>query len=188
MKHQIDSDGYVLVFIPDHHRAYKSGPFKGYVAEHIVVAEKMLGRSLHAQECVHHLDRDKVHNVHTNLLVLENSQHVKLHSWLDKNFVTKKPEFYNRITKSFSKTSANENEYTRCKVCGIAISTEQTYCSTECCAIGRRRKERPDSDSLGKDIVTMPMVKVAEKYGVSDNAIRKWCRTLGIPCKLCEIK
>lgn len=192
MKHQIDTDGYVLVFIPDHPRAYKSGSLKGYVAEHIVVAEKMLKRSLTDTEIVHHLDRDRQHNAHTNLLVLaDNSQHSKLHGWMDKHFIVKKPEFYNRITDKFGnpsnvmKTKAKTNQ---CEICGAAIFEKYRYCSAECSSIGKRQADRPDSDQLGRDIISMPMVKVGEKYGVSDNAIRKWCRSMGIPCKLTEIK
>lgn len=188
MEHQIDTDGYVLVFMPEHPRAYKSGSLKGYVAEHIVVAEKMLNRSLTDAERVHHLDRDRQHNDHKNLLVLENDQHSKLHGWLDKHFIVKKPEFYNRITKKFSGQPTEDNQRNCCAICGNPIAQDQKYCSHECDAIGRRQAIRPDSDQLGRDIVSMTMTKVGEKYGVSDNAIRKWCRSLGIPCKLHEIK
>ena len=187
MKYQVDTDGYVLVFMPEHPRAYKSGSLKGYVAEHIVVAERMIHRPLAPEETVHHLDQDKAHNDHTNLLVLENSQHIKLHHWMDRNFIVKKPEIYNKFTKKFSKQATTEKS-AECVVCGTGIPTGQKYCSPECSAIGRRQAARPDLDQLGKDITSMPVLKVGEKYGVSDNAIRKWCRVLGLPHKLQEIK
>lgn len=136
---------------------------------------------------MHHLDRDKTHNDHTNLLVLENAQHAKLHHWIDRNFIVKKPEIYNAIAKKFLKQSAVE-ETVCCAVCGVNIPSNQKYCSPECNAIGKRQADRPDLDQLGKDITSMTMLKVGEKYGVSDNAIRKWCRSLGLPCKLQEIK
>lgn len=43
-----------------------------------------------------------------------------------------------------------------------------------------RPSRRPPKEQLITDISTMPMTKVGEKYGVSDNAVRKWCRTYDI--------
>ena len=58
----------------------------------------------------------------------------------------------------------------------------------ECSRIGQRKiPNRPDLDQLGKDVISMPMTKIGEKYGVSDNAVRKWCTALGLPFKKAEI-
>src|SRR5438105_4435133 len=46
--------GYVMIWAPDHPRAVGSGG--RYVFEHIIVMEKMLGRSLRPEETVHHLN------------------------------------------------------------------------------------------------------------------------------------
>lgn len=54
-----------------------------YVYEHILIAEKMLGRSLKKREVVHHLDLDKSNNRLANLLVLSKSMHAKLHQWIN---------------------------------------------------------------------------------------------------------
>jgi len=34
----------------------------------------------------------------------------------------------------------------------------------------------------------MPFTQIANKYGVSDNAIRKWCKAYNLPTKKSEIK
>lgn len=34
----------------------------------------------------------------------------------------------------------------------------------------------------------MPMKQVGEKFGISDNSVRKWCVKLGLPSKVTEIK
>lgn len=69
------SAGYLLAWAPEHPRASR-----GRVLEHILVAEKMLGRSLQDDEQVHHKDRDKKNNDPGNLLVLTASEHTRLHS------------------------------------------------------------------------------------------------------------
>jgi len=43
--------GYLMVRIPEHPRASRNN---GYVFEHILVAEELLGRYLHPSETVHH--------------------------------------------------------------------------------------------------------------------------------------
>jgi hypothetical protein len=47
---------------------------------------------------------------------------------------------------------------------------------------------KPERDQLKEDIRTLPMVQVGKKYFVSDNAVRKWCKTYNLPSKVSEIK
>ena len=54
----------------------------GYVLEHIVVAEKKIGRCLFKNECVHHKNGNKSDNRIENIEVLTVSDHSKLHSRL----------------------------------------------------------------------------------------------------------
>jgi len=78
-KHQ----GYWMVLKPEHPRAHKSG----YVFEHIIIAEKMLGRPLKFyginhkdNEVVHHIDCDKSNNNQENLYICTNSNHKNIHN------------------------------------------------------------------------------------------------------------
>ncbi len=52
---------------------------KGYVAEHRLVMEELLGRYLSSSEVVHHIDGDKLNNSPINLEVMSNSQHISFH-------------------------------------------------------------------------------------------------------------
>jgi hypothetical protein len=73
-----DCDGYVrLNSMWDHPRANPAGQ----VYEHIVVAEKMIGRSVAPYEIVHHLDGNKQNNHPDNLDILSSTaEHNKIHN------------------------------------------------------------------------------------------------------------
>ena len=43
-------------------------------------------------------------------------------------------------------------------------------------------------EELKNLIRTTPFTKIGEKYGVSDNTIRKWCDKYNLPRKAAEIK
>lgn len=55
----------------------------GYVFEYRLVAAAVLGRMLTADEHVHHIDLDETNNTPTNLVVVNNSEHKRIH-WLIK--------------------------------------------------------------------------------------------------------
>jgi hypothetical protein len=61
----VDPRGYVLIRFPSHHRA----DVRGYVYEHVLVAENMIGRQLRKGEQVRHCDRDPGNNDHANLKI-----------------------------------------------------------------------------------------------------------------------
>lgn len=69
----LNHGGYVKVYQPDHPRA-KSG----WVLEHRLVAERILGRYLGTDEHVHHINGDKQDNQPENLEVMNASAHSSL--------------------------------------------------------------------------------------------------------------
>jgi hypothetical protein len=73
---QASGHGYVRVHVPNHPRASK----KGTVYEHILLAERALGRYLPDGAEVHHVDEDKSHNVGGNLVICQDrGYHLLLH-------------------------------------------------------------------------------------------------------------
>lgn len=70
---RIRSDGYVYLWIPGHPRSCKN-----YVMEHLVVAEKALGKPLPPKAEVHHIDLKRDHNENNNLVVCQDSAYHKL--------------------------------------------------------------------------------------------------------------
>jgi hypothetical protein len=51
--------------------------------EHRDIVESILGRKLHTNEVIHHLDDNTKNNELTNLIVLSRGKHASLHSFLD---------------------------------------------------------------------------------------------------------
>lgn len=69
-------DGYIYRYSPNHPHATK----KGYVAEHRLVMESIIGRFLLPTESVHHIDGNKENNSPENLMLMKSeSEHRKLH-------------------------------------------------------------------------------------------------------------
>lgn len=77
------------------------------------------------------------------------------------------------------KPAPREPKY--CTGCAKQINFRNTQCNAcrakELYETGAKRMvERPSHAQLLSDIQQMSMVKVGKKYGVSDNAVRKWLR------------
>lgn len=77
-------NGYVRIKMPEHPRAGANG----YVWEHIVVAEKKIGRGLKyfgksdpRNEEVHHKDDDKTNNNPDNLEIMSSAEKHARHEW-----------------------------------------------------------------------------------------------------------
>lgn len=49
-------------------------------------------------------------------------------------------------------------------------------------------KDRPSREELKDLIKNYPFTTISSKYGVSDNAVRKWCKSYGLPFKSFEIR
>ena len=74
-----------------------------------------------------------------------------------------------------------------CKDCGKIISDKANYC-VDCFAKNRETVKRPTRERLKDLIRTTPFTTIAKQYGVSDNAIRKWCKKENLPSTVFEIK
>lgn len=138
----------------------------GWVYYHRHVASIKIGRWLTKKDHVHHKDGNKENNLPENLEVLTHQEHSKLH-W---------PQKLSRLIV--------------CPVCGSVKQNKQSkykiYCSGYCrnLAIGYQT-EKPDQktkiiwptkDEMEKFLSELSMVKIGKKLGVSDVAVKKFCR------------
>lgn len=157
-------NGYRVLYRPDHPTSMTSDNWKGWVYEHIYIVEKYNNIVLKDNEVVHHLDGIKDNNRLSNLVVLDNAAHVKIHEWLNKNI-------------PFGTLS---NEIKHCKVCGETLQFKQKIgCCLEHGDIARRQTDRPSEKQLIELLKYNSYTHVANLYGVSDNAVRKWVKKYG---------
>lgn len=77
----------------------------------------------------------------------------------------------------------------QCLQCGTSISGAgiSGLCAS-CSAIQRRTVIRPEKDVLLQELLATSFTAVGKKYGVSDNAVRKWCKNYGMPTTKKELK
>lgn len=72
-----------------------------------------------------------------------------------------------------------EMDKIKCTVCNkvfIPKTKKQNHCSKKCNGYHLRKTERPEKEVLTKEIEELGYSAVGRKYGVSDNAVRKWLK------------
>ena len=165
---------YLCEFSPGHPRATK----EGYVRTHILVAEKKLGRYLKSEECVHHIDENKYNNHPDNLKVFKTvADHSAFHKGIDA--VCDNGVWY------CPNKRVNHKEL--CSVCGTNYKDAKAHMCIKCFNklnnkfIKDTNIERPSREILKSQIRNENFVQIGKKYGVSDNAVRKWCKFYGLP-------
>lgn len=114
-------NGYRVVYMPSHVSAMTSSNWKGWVYEHIVVAEDMMGRRLSSDEVVHHLNMIRDDNRPDNLLVMTRSQHTKLHSWINAGAPGVKTSGKNGVNSGKAKVKVPSH----CKICDAVLTRRQ---------------------------------------------------------------
>lgn len=159
MEFKLDTGtGYLYCYNPEHYCANRAGK----VMEHVYVMAEALNRKLLSYECVHHIDRDKTNNHISNLKLMTIEAHSKLHQMEDNGV--------QYVTRS-------------CITCKstfeVTTKSDQKYCSASC-ASKNREKFSISKEDLEILVWSMPTTRVAESLGISDVAVAKRCKKLGV--------
>ena len=126
---------------------------------------------------IHHIDGNCLNNVEENLKVLCPNCHSLTNNYKSLN---KNSQYTNRTVsrKNYCIDCHKEIGQTslRCRECNDKIK----IIPLEEMSLTR--------EELKQLIRTTPFTRIGEIYGVTDNAIRKWCDKFGLPRKVSEIK
>ena len=162
-----------MIYKPNHHMAFSNG----CVYEHILKAEEKLERKLVPGEVVHHIDENRKNNDTDNLLVFDSAKsHALYHAGI-------KAVKYGDVWHC----EDNDEKY-KCPICGKKRFINAAMCRE--CYNKNQRKNIPSKDELLDLLIKKgkTFVAIGNAYGVSDNAVRKWCVSYGIPKTSKEIK
>jgi len=88
---------------------------------------------------------------------------------------------------SLTEEELNKQQPHYCIDCGTLLQTNSKRC-TRCANIAQQKVKRPNRENLKNLIRNKPFTVIGNIFGVSDNAIRKWCISENLPSKKSEIK
>ena len=99
-----------------------------------------------------------------------------------------KEDVAERLLYERNKILYGEKRY--CKNCGAELSAhaQVTGLCGKCFKESTRKAERPPRDELKELIRNKTFVEIGKCYGVTDNAVRKWCELVHLPRTKKEIK
>ena len=106
---------------------------------------------------VHHIDFNKENNSVLNLCLVSRRENVLATS-------VYRPDNYS------------------CSLCKVPVSKNSNLC-LQCHNLNKRVAKRPSKETLKRELLETNFSSVGRKYGVSDNAIRKWCISYGLSSK-----
>ena len=152
--------GYMYCYNPNHSLANKAG----IVYEHRYVMSNHLGRWITTEEVVHHKDGNKANNRIDNLELTNLRDHAILHA----------------LERGCTYTSVH------CSYCkkvfiikGSKKAESRKFCSLSCDRLSKRKFD-VQKDVLEDLLWQYPTVQVAKLFGVSDKAIEKRAKQLGL--------
>ena len=166
-----DDNGYPAIYLPTSNYARSNGS----VRVHLLQAEKLLGRPLTKTEVIHHKDENKYNWNTNNLMVFKTlSDHTAFHKGCSAVLDLETNTYY---------CPEKNTTYHICMDCGKVIDKKSIRCC-KCNQLFLHQRNRPSRDELKLLIRDNSFVAIGKIYSVSDNTVRKWCKSYNLPyCK-----
>lgn len=119
---------------------------------------------------VHHIDGNHYNCSLENLMILCPNCHSQTDSFCGRGRKEKKEKRY-------------------CKNCGKELSGDgnSEFC-VKCAHFEQRKTEWPSKEELERLLKNGSFLSVGKMFGVSDNAVRKWCKYYGLPTSAKDYK
>lgn len=174
----IDNLVYRKIKICDNGIGYKIVKINGkssYI--HRLVYETFVGTIPFDKE-INHIDHNKSNNSYKNLEIVTHSENVIKQILYSGNKLALRCKCCGK--KIYSKV----NSWIYCKKCSedLNIKRKLSRCKN------KKVLKRPSKENLWKLISSKSFLEIGRIYGVSDNAIRKWCKQYDLPFKKKDIK
>ena len=134
---------------------------------------------------LHHIDGDHTNNELDNLQLLCPN----CHSFTDNYGVYNSSKYKENIKIKYTKQSKEKQNQKRhvCPICGGHKDKRSSQC-VSCSNLSRKSSPPVSKEELNELISCLPFTKIGEKFGVSDNAVRKWCKKYGLPFRKKDIE
>jgi hypothetical protein len=143
--------------------------------------ETWLGKKIPLE--LHHIDGNHFNNKLENIQLLCPNCHANTPNYRGNNKLNKTnpktlremyPDLFIKKEKKVKINKTEKNRVNFCE-CGVKIDIRSKSCEV-CYQINNRKVDRPDKDVLLEDVKNLGYRGTGRKYGVSDNAIRKWLK------------
>lgn len=166
---QVNASGYAYVRVYNHENVVN-------LNIHREVYKAFIG-DIPENNIVHHIDHNRLNNNVENLATLT----------LAENAIEQ--GIYNKGIHKNSNSTTNTN---KCKECGIPISRRSTYCRKHGYLLsGKRYKNGLIEKETLVELLTKEsgnFTRVGKELGITDNAVRKWCKKYDLPYRTNEWK
>lgn len=92
------------------------------------------------------------------------------------------------VKKNVQKKAARPQRVVQyCPCCGTELKHRGSKMCPQCTKLSQRKVERPEPLELARMIKEIGFVQVGKLFGVSDKAVKKWCKSYGIPHKINDL-
>lgn len=146
---------------------------------HRIIYETFIG-TIPPNKEINHIDHNKNNNSYKNLELVTHSENMR------KQVLHSGNKLAPRCKHCWKRIYPKVNSFAYCKKCSKDLNIERKILYNR--SKNRKILERPSKEDLLKLILSKSFLEIGRIYGVSDNAIRKWCKQYNLPFRRKDIE